>query len=72
MLVIGTILAVLMIILVSWVQRGTMLAIGIIPAPLGSSCHKFFSSSHGRKMGRVVGYSTLAFRLMVPSSFLSG
>ena len=36
-------------------QRGT---IGIIPSPLESSCHKFFSSSHGRKMGRVVGYST--------------
>ena len=40
-------------------QRGTILAgIGIIPSPFESSCHKFFSSSHGRKMGRVVGYST--------------
>merc|ERR1719458_2130421 len=51
-------------------QRGTILA--GIPSPLESSCHKFFSSSHGRKMGRVVGYSTLAFRRIVPSSFLSG
>ena len=86
-------------------QRGTMLAgIGIIPSPLESSCHKFFSSNQGRKMGSVVGYSTwvldlynwpilhkgkvdcgdnvmiilqtgtflptLAFRLIVPSSFL--
>jgi len=45
---------------------------GIIPSPLGSSCHKFFSSNQGRKIGSVVGYSTFAFRLIVPSSFLKG
>jgi len=47
---------------------------GIIPCPLGSSssCHKFFSSNQGRKIGSVVGYSTFAFRLIVPSSFLKG
>ena len=49
--------------------RGTILAKGTIPSPLGSSkgiipsppgssCHKFFSSNQGRKIGSVVGYST--------------
>ena len=41
-------------------------------SPSDFDCHKFFSSSQGRNIGSVVGYSVFVFLRIVPSSLRSG